>query len=61
MPIYEYRCPECGREFERIVANDKAEVRCPSCGRQKVERLLSSFAVRGGSRRKSGCAPSAPS
>lgn len=45
MPIYEYRCAECGREFEKFVSEQVA-VECPSCESQKVRRTLSLFGVR---------------
>ncbi len=46
MPIYEYRCSECGSVFsklQRIGATGEG-VRCPKCGSENVERLLSTFA-----------------
>jgi putative FmdB family regulatory protein len=46
MPIYEYRCLECGEKFEKLVRsmnNPEIELKCPECGGQKVEKLLSSF------------------
>lgn len=49
MPIYEYRCPSCGAEFEDIRSSrDTSDVECPECGDQKSERVLSAFAVGGG-------------
>lgn len=30
MPMYEYRCPSCGREFEEIARQDE-RVPCPAC------------------------------
>jgi putative FmdB family regulatory protein len=51
MPIYEYRCQECGEKFEKFVRsmnNPGPEVkwiRCPKCGGQKVEKLLSAFGL----------------
>jgi putative FmdB family regulatory protein len=46
MPIYEFRCDQCGQRFEELVGSHvglKAEeVRCPACGRNRVERLISS-------------------
>lgn len=46
MPIFEYRCRECGERFERLLprAQDKLPA-CPHCASPRVERLLSTFAV----------------
>ena len=41
MPVYEYKCKECGEKFEKLVKMD-AEVRCPKCGGE-VEKLISAF------------------
>jgi putative FmdB family regulatory protein len=44
MPIFEYRCRDCGTRFEKLVlkpATDK--VACPACGKRKLEQLISSF------------------
>lgn len=51
MPIYEYRCPDCGHEFERIQSfSDDPVKECPSCGELDVRKKisLSSFALKGG-------------
>jgi putative FmdB family regulatory protein len=46
MPLYEYKCPKCGRRFEEIVTLSRAdEVVCESCGYEKPERLMSTFAT----------------
>jgi putative FmdB family regulatory protein len=45
MPIYEYRCPECGTEFEKLVQSQTV-VACPSCESPKVSRRLSLFGTR---------------
>jgi putative FmdB family regulatory protein len=45
MPIYEFRCEECGAEFEELVkAGGKATV-CPSCGSNRVKRTFSAQAA----------------
>jgi putative FmdB family regulatory protein len=46
MPIYEYRCKECGTSFSRLqrVGAGSEGVTCPKCESTDVERLLSSFA-----------------
>jgi putative FmdB family regulatory protein len=49
MPIYEYRCLECGEKFEefvRFINKPEPEFKCPKCGGGKVEKLLSSFGFR---------------
>jgi putative FmdB family regulatory protein len=45
MPIYEYRCSECGNEFEALVLPQSAEPECSSCHSRKLEQLISGFAV----------------
>ncbi len=47
MPIYEYRCNECGREFSRLLltSEEKKHPRCKFCHGKKLTRLLSRFAV----------------
>src|ERR1022692_4084886 len=39
MPIYEYKCQDCGTKFEKLVrkTSEDAGVECPSCG-QKAQR-----------------------
>lgn len=49
MPLYEYRCRECGKTFEELVTVAEQPVTCPACGSSDVERLLSMFAACGGS------------
>jgi len=51
MPIFEYRCEGCGRKFERIVLGAReGKSPCPGCGSKETEKLVSRFAMRGGSR-----------
>lgn len=47
MPIYEYKCSDCGAAFEKLLrrAADAAELACPSCGRNHLEQQLSTFAA----------------
>jgi putative FmdB family regulatory protein len=45
MPIYEYRCPSCGKDFEltRSIAQASEPAPCPACGKSS-QKLVSSFA-----------------
>src|SRR5579863_6071230 len=44
MPLFEYRCRPCARDFELLIrAGDQAA--CPQCGTDAVEKLFSEAAV----------------
>ncbi len=47
MPIYEYKCNNCGHDFDVLqkVGETGEHLRCPRCGAEKPTRLLSSFAA----------------
>ncbi len=43
MPIYEFRCRDCGKISELIVKlGGERSARCPECKSKKMEKLLSS-------------------
>jgi len=44
MPIYEYACRDCGKEFELLVRSD-TRLECPQCHSVKLEKQLSVFAT----------------
>ncbi len=46
MPLYEFRCNACEREFERLVRLNAANPECPSCSSADTSRLLSAPAFR---------------
>ena len=41
MPIYEFNCTKCGRDFEELVRGQKPKVVCPGCGGRKCRKLMS--------------------
>lgn len=47
MPIYEYRCNQCSREFSELLLNPKdiSKVRCRYCHGHNLTKLVSSFSV----------------
>lgn len=44
MPIYEYRCGGCGKDFEALVRSS-TKVECPHCQSTTLEKKLSVFAA----------------
>jgi len=47
VPLYEYRCIDCGRLFEKLVRTWNEAVSCPSCASATVEKQVSTFAMAG--------------
>ncbi len=47
MPIYEYRCNECKKEFSQLFLNvrELGHARCKFCGGTDLTKLVSSFSV----------------
>jgi putative FmdB family regulatory protein len=45
VPLYEYACPACGANFEKLVRRFGEAVACPGCASTDVEKQLSVFAV----------------
>jgi putative FmdB family regulatory protein len=55
VPIYEYRCQNCGEQVELLVRSGmNAPPPCPNCGSALLERLLSVPYVMTGERRPAG-------
>lgn len=53
MPIYEFKCLQCGEYKEVLIMGEKdeqASLKCEKCGSEALERILSStnFSVGGG-------------
>ena len=48
MPIYEYYCETCDREFETLVFRSSDPVACPTCSTDNVQRVLSVFGFKSG-------------
>ena len=51
MPIYEYTCGKCNKQFDQLVRSmskaDEVKPPCPACGSTSTARALSVFAVGG--------------
>ena len=62
MPIFEFRCDSCGKEFERVLFNsDQDEVNCPNCGSLEARKLLSVFSCSKSAEASSGSCGAGPS
>ena len=47
MPIYEYRCEQCGHELERLQRMGDDPLRdCPACEKPELRRLISAAGFR---------------
>jgi len=49
MPIYEFTCQTCNKEFEELVQTHDEVVDCPKCHSSEIVRRVSltSFALKG--------------
>jgi len=43
MPIFEFRCMQCGNVCEKILvkSDEKVEMKCPECKSEHLERVVS--------------------
>lgn len=60
MPIYEFRCANCGLRFEKLcsLGENGESLKCPDCGTRRPGRVMSTFSssgVEGGKGAESGC------
>lgn len=61
MPIYEFVCNSCSKEFEELVPYGTEKAPCPACGGTDVRKLVSMVAFSAGGKMtttasSSGCA-----
>jgi putative FmdB family regulatory protein len=55
MPIYEYRCAECGKRSSTLLSSySSPDPACPHCGKPALRRLVSTFATTGASESDAG-------
>ena len=46
MPMYDYKCLDCGKESLVVLTlkeHESSKVKCPKCGSTKMQQLYSSF------------------
>ena len=55
MPLYEYHCEECGKDFEeqQSLNFSSADTKCPHCMKQKAVRKISAvtMSIKGATRK----------
>lgn len=50
MPIFEYQCKNCKKEFERLVfAGDEGKILCPECKSADISKKMSATSFMGAS------------
>lgn len=47
MPVYEFRCNDCGKQFSKLIIRKDDIPGCPFCKSQNVEKLISNIAAFG--------------
>ena len=48
MPMYDYKCQDCGKESLVVLSlkeHEHAEVKCPGCGSAKMSQLVTSCII----------------
>lgn len=53
MPIFEYKCCNCGEDFEKLVFGSST-VECPKCNSKDVKKKFSVFSATGTERPLAG-------
>lgn len=55
MPVYDYKCRQCGAEFEKFLRSLAAadSVQCKKCGSARVEKLVTCCAISSGGKSES--------
>lgn len=41
MPIYEFKCNDCGKQFSKLILKKDDTVQCPGCKSENVDKLIS--------------------
>jgi putative FmdB family regulatory protein len=45
MPVFEYKCRQCGHQFEYLQRHSSPAAECPACQKRDLEQLVSLCAV----------------
>ncbi|MGA1840625.1 MAG: FmdB family zinc ribbon protein [bacterium] len=48
MPIYEYKCQSCNKDFEKLIFRREQSICCPFCNSVDVSRIMSTFGFMSG-------------
>jgi len=49
MPMYDYKCQDCGKEFHLALSlkdHESGAAKCPSCGSKKLEQEITGFVAK---------------
>jgi putative FmdB family regulatory protein len=48
MPIFTYKCKDCGEVFDFLMLNKSEKPKCKKCGSKNLEKQFAAFGVRMG-------------
>jgi putative FmdB family regulatory protein len=62
MPIYTYRCRDCGQVFDLLVGvtSEKPELKCKKCNSKSIEKTFGTFSVGSSGSKSEPSGPSCP-
>ena len=38
MPIYTFKCNNCGKDFDDLIQSSNKEIKCPYCGSKNIRK-----------------------
>lgn len=46
MPIFEYHCNDCDKDFDTLLAHDESATQCRHCSSENIRKKFSCFSTR---------------
>lgn len=56
MPLFEYVCKKCGKEFEKLVFSiNNEKIECPACKSEDIDKKFSTFSSKNSKNESHSC------